>query len=104
MNIVGPALDRPQECEAVLRTLPLWFGIERATLMYVQDATKMPTFAIEEEQRIIAFLTLREHFPRAWGTGLLSLIVCNRVAHHHDVFDAPQRVGHASGHRGAALH
>jgi len=44
----------------------MWFGIEQATLMYVQDTTKMPTFAVEEEQRLIAFLTLREHFPQAW--------------------------------------
>jgi GNAT superfamily N-acetyltransferase len=76
MNIVGPSLDRPQECEAVLRTLPMWFGIERATLMYVQDTTKMPTFAVEKEQRLIAFLTLREHFPRAWE------VHCMAVAAH----------------------
>jgi N-acetylglutamate synthase-like GNAT family acetyltransferase len=44
----------------------MWFGIEQATLMYVQDTTKMPTFAVEEDQKLIAFLTLKEHFPRAW--------------------------------------
>ena len=44
----------------------MWFGIEHATLMYVQDTTKMPTFAVEENERLLAFLTLREHFPRAW--------------------------------------
>jgi hypothetical protein len=32
----------------VLRTLPKWFGIEDALLMFVDDSTKMPTFALEE--------------------------------------------------------
>ena len=66
MRIIGPNLQRPNECEAVLRTLPKWFGIEDALLMYVDDSTKMPTFALEDDQRLVGFLTLKEHFPTAW--------------------------------------
>ena len=66
MQIIGPNLQRPEECEAVLRTLPKWFGIEQALLMYVDDSTRMPTFALEDDQRIVGFLTLKEHFPAAW--------------------------------------
>ena len=65
MKIVGPQLDRASECEAILRTLPGWFGIERALLMYKDDSAKLPTFAMEQDGRIVGFLTLREHFPTA---------------------------------------
>jgi hypothetical protein len=30
MRIIGPQLERQLECEAVLRSLPPWFGIEEA--------------------------------------------------------------------------
>jgi len=66
MHIIGPQLQRPTDCEAVLRSLPGWFGIEHALLMYVADTTKLPSFALEEDGSIVGFLTLREHFPAAW--------------------------------------
>jgi GNAT superfamily N-acetyltransferase len=65
MNTVGPQLHRAAECEAILRTLPLWFGIERALQMYVEDTTKLPTFAVEDNGQLLAFISLCEHFPVA---------------------------------------
>jgi GNAT superfamily N-acetyltransferase len=73
MNIVGPQLDRASECEAVLRTLPGWFGIEHALLMYKNDSAKLPTFAAEQDGRIVGFLTLREHFPTAWEVHCMAI-------------------------------
>jgi hypothetical protein len=32
VNILGPSIQREAECEDVLRTLPMWFGIEDALL------------------------------------------------------------------------
>lgn len=67
MNTLGPALNRASECEAILRTLPRWFGIESALQMYVEATRQMPTFALEDDGgRLVGFLTLREHFPAAW--------------------------------------
>jgi len=66
MEIIGPHLDRAVDCEAILRSLPMWFGIERALLMYARDSAVMPTFAISEGANLVGFLTLREHFPEAW--------------------------------------
>lgn len=66
MEIIGPSLARTADCEAVLRSLPMWFGIENALLMYVRDSAIMPTFALSEGSNLIGFLTLREHFPEAW--------------------------------------
>ena len=66
MDITGPELDRAHDCEAILRTLPMWFGIEHALLTYARDSAVMPTFALSEGPLLVGFLTLREHFPDAW--------------------------------------
>jgi GNAT superfamily N-acetyltransferase len=73
MRIVGPELRRTAECEAVLRTLPAWFGIEHALVMYVADSAKLPTFALEDADRLVGFLTLREHFPTAWEVHCMAI-------------------------------
>ena len=35
-RILGPKLDAAAQCDAVLRSLPAWFGIEDALLMYAE--------------------------------------------------------------------
>lgn len=66
MPIIGPTVQRASECEAVLRSLPMWFGIEESLRTYVRDSAAHPTFALEQDGRIVGFLTLREHFPMSW--------------------------------------
>jgi GNAT superfamily N-acetyltransferase len=66
MEIIGPKVERADDCETVLRSLPMWFGIERALLMYARDSATMPTFALSDGPHLGGFLTLREHFPEAW--------------------------------------
>jgi GNAT superfamily N-acetyltransferase len=66
MHIIGPDLQRQSECEAVLRSLPKWFGIEESLLEYVADSGTKPTFATEIDGRITGFLSLHEHFPESW--------------------------------------
>ena len=66
MNIIGPALQREAECEAVLRSLPRWFGIEESLLMYARDSARFPTFVIERNAKVVGFISLQEHFPVSW--------------------------------------
>lgn len=66
MNIIGPKLEAGAQCEAVLRTLPTWFGIEEALLMYARDSTLLPSFAIAEGEQLTGFISLQQHFPAAW--------------------------------------
>ena len=66
MKIIGPTLARAAECEAVLRSLPRWFGIEEVLLMYAADTARYPTFAAVQANEIVGFLTLLEHFADAW--------------------------------------
>ena len=73
MRILGPDLDREAEVEAILRSLPRWFGIEKALLMYVADSAVKPTFATEVDGRLTGFLTLAPHFPKAWEVHCLAV-------------------------------
>jgi GNAT superfamily N-acetyltransferase len=66
VELLGPQLSLESQCEAVLRSLPKWFGIEEALRMYVADTARLPTFALSEEGAVVAFLTLQQHFPESW--------------------------------------
>ena len=63
MSVVEVELpaERSRICEAVLRDLPDWFGIEEATAAYIRDVAELPTFAVGED----AMLTLKLHTSRA---------------------------------------
>jgi GNAT superfamily N-acetyltransferase len=58
---VRDAEARSRLCEAVLRELPEWFGIEEATQHYIDAVADLPTFAVGDD----AFLSLKLHTPRA---------------------------------------
>jgi GNAT superfamily N-acetyltransferase len=60
VEVADPA-ERSRICEAVLRDLPDWFGIEEATAAYIRDVAELPTFAIGDD----AFIALKTHNPRA---------------------------------------
>ena len=66
MELLGPQLHLESQCEAVLRSLPQWFGIEKALQMYVADTARLPTFALSEGGSVVAFLTLTQHFSESW--------------------------------------
>jgi GNAT superfamily N-acetyltransferase len=53
--------ERSLLCESILRELPDWFGIEEATLDYIEAVAELPTFAAGED----AFLSLKLHYPKA---------------------------------------
>ena len=66
MHIDVPEVSARDECERVLRSVPQWFGIEEALLMYAADTTKMPTFLLRDGANVVGFMTLARHFSHAW--------------------------------------
>jgi ribosomal protein S18 acetylase RimI-like enzyme len=62
-NVVvqGPTLGRSAVCEPILRALPAWFGIEKATRQYIQDIDALPTFLALIDGEVVGFLTLKQH-------------------------------------------
>jgi N-acetylglutamate synthase-like GNAT family acetyltransferase len=66
VNIVGPSSSFSVQCESILRSLSEWFGIEESLLDYVCSTKHFPTFVMLEHDKVIAFLTLEQHFERSW--------------------------------------
>lgn len=50
-------------CEAILRALPDWFGIEEAIVDYRRDVESMETWGVRDKQGIAGFLTVHRHNP-----------------------------------------
>ncbi len=61
-RVSGPALSLGAECEAVLRLLPDWFGIEDAILRYGQQINDLPTWVARDDSgQMMGFLTVKKH-------------------------------------------
>jgi len=52
-------------CNSILRSLPLWFGIESAIVDYVNDVQPMETWGAFQGDRAIGFLSVHKHFPES---------------------------------------
>lgn len=78
MTIEGPETGVTVECEAVLRTLPMWFGIEASLLEYARNTERLPTFVAREDGGLTAFLTLQQHFPEAWEVHCIAVRASHR--------------------------
>jgi N-acetylglutamate synthase-like GNAT family acetyltransferase len=48
-------------CGPILRSLPAWFGIEEATVQYIEDTDRFPTWLAWTEDEVAGFLTIRQH-------------------------------------------
>jgi coenzyme F420-0:L-glutamate ligase/coenzyme F420-1:gamma-L-glutamate ligase len=74
VEIADPA-GRSRIAETVLRDLPEWFGIEKATAAYIEEAAALPTFAVEPD---LGFLCVKQHTPRS-----AELYVMGVLREHH---------------------
>jgi ribosomal protein S18 acetylase RimI-like enzyme len=53
--------NRGHVCNDLLRSLPLWFGIEAAIRQYVLDVERMPTLVAFEGELPVGFVSLNSH-------------------------------------------
>lgn len=77
MNVVAVAVphERSRICEAILRALPEWFGIESATLEYIEGVAELPTFAARDENgEAMGFLSLKLHTARAAEVWVMAVL------------------------------
>ncbi|MGD9145310.1 MAG: GNAT family N-acetyltransferase [Anaerolineae bacterium] len=93
ITLQGPWLGQSSVCAPILRALPEWFGIEEATGQYIQDIETMPTFLATVKDRVVGFLTFRQHsqyaaevhvmgvHPRMHGQGVGSALMQAAEAH-----------------------
>jgi len=59
------ALDEKSGCEAILRALPDWFGLEDSLVEYVADIEAMDSFGALRDGELLGFVTVRRHFENA---------------------------------------
>ncbi|MBN1877612.1 MAG: GNAT family N-acetyltransferase [Anaerolineae bacterium] len=65
IKIEGPLLGQSNVCGPILRALPEWFGIEEATVQYIQDVGELPTFLARIERVVVGFMSVKHHYPYA---------------------------------------
>ncbi|MBN2388124.1 MAG: GNAT family N-acetyltransferase [Anaerolineales bacterium] len=63
VHIEGPDLKTASLCAPILRALPAWFGIEEAIVRYITEIDHLPTLLAYEAERVIGFLSLKQHTP-----------------------------------------
>lgn len=68
----------PAACEAILRTLPDWFGIEEAIVEYARAIEGMDTWVADAQGEIAGFLSVKPHTPRAAEIHVMAVL-----ARHH---------------------
>jgi GNAT superfamily N-acetyltransferase len=66
LKLVGPAEDVQEGCEQVLRSLPRWFGVESSLIEYAKATHELPTFVALDANKVVAFLSLEQHFAASW--------------------------------------
>ena len=66
MQIHRATSEVAEDCIRILRTLPLWFGHEESLIGYAKAADRFPTFVCRIDGKVVAFLTIQEHFSQSW--------------------------------------
>jgi GNAT superfamily N-acetyltransferase len=64
--------DIPQ-CDAILRSLPEWFGFEVANAQYVRDLAVYPAFVAVEGDDVLGFLALHHYGTKASEVHVLAV-------------------------------
>jgi ribosomal protein S18 acetylase RimI-like enzyme len=62
-TIESPRLGHSCDCERILRALPDWFGLEASIQNYAATIPTLPTFLAKVDDKIIGFLSLKQHNP-----------------------------------------
>ena len=63
--VTGPHRGLGTRCEAILRSLPNWFGIEEAIVEYVQAIDTLDTFVAEVGDLLVGFMSVKRHFKKS---------------------------------------
>ena len=64
IKVSNPDL-KSKVCESILRSLPLWFGLEYAIVKYIEDVKSMDTWVAYDGDSPIGFISLHKHFEHS---------------------------------------
>ena len=74
IDIKGPYFEKASVCAPILRALPEWFGIEESILQYLTEIDKQPTWLAYEAERVIGFISIKQHTPYAAELYVMGLL------------------------------
>lgn len=57
---IDKVIVKQEVAQEVLKDLPEWFGIDEATVQYIEQVKKYPFFAVYKRDEIVGFYSLRE--------------------------------------------
>lgn len=66
--------QKSQICDSILRSLPLWFGIESAIVDYANDVKPMDTWAVQKDGEFIGFASVNVHFPESAEIHVMGIV------------------------------
>jgi len=72
VKVEDPIL-KGEVCNSILRSLPLWFGIESAIVDYVADIQPMETWVVYDETHAIGFASINRHFSSSAEVHVMGL-------------------------------
>ncbi len=78
-------------CNSILRSLPLWFGIESAIVDYVKDVSTMDTWVAYQNDEVIGFISINKHFPESAEIHVVGILQSfHRKGIGHQLVDAAE--------------
>lgn len=87
------AYERAALCNAILRALPDWFGIEESIVDYVDQVQSVPFWAAHDGDKPVGFAALKAHTPFA-----AEVMVMGVLESHHRLGIGKGLIGACEGH------
>jgi len=72
--IEDPSSGNSRVCVPIIQSLPDWFGIEEAIQGYAIEMDLLPTLLAISEERVLGFLTLKQHNPYSMEIYVMGVI------------------------------
>ena len=70
--------EKQRICEKVLKALPEWFGIDEATLEYIDNVAGTMFFVAKMSGEVVGFYSIISHFPQT-----SEIFVCGILPKYH---------------------
>lgn len=82
IQIEGPYFGKSQDCTAIIRSLPEWFGIEEAIVHYSNSIDHLPTWLAGEAERVLGFVSIKQHTQYSAEVYVMGIL---QEAHHKGI-------------------
>lgn len=75
IKLLAPSFQPIKICESILRSLPEWFGNEKALVQYIKTIESLPTLFANVENEYVGFLSYKQHNKYAAELYVMGVLV-----------------------------